>query len=101
MEHMIIDTLFLFNIADMYFHIKKKSWLGFYKHWPYPLYYFFQKKNILVVSFASHCIHKRFQEKDRIGYILGVICFGATDCIIMDFSSSVVSGFREKKKGMQ
>ena len=60
----------------------------------------FISKNVLVVSFAKHYIQKRFQEKYRIGYILGV-SFGATDCIIMDFSSSLVSGFREKKKGMQ
>ena len=61
----------------------------------------FISKNVLVVSFAKHYyIHKRFQEKYRFGYILGV-SFGATDCIIMDFSSSLVSGFREKKKGLQ
>ena len=101
MEHMIIDTLFLFNIADMYFHIKKNHGLAFISIDRTHFIIFFKKRNVLVVSFASHCIHKRFQEKDRIGYILGVICFGATDCIIMDFSSSVVSGFREKKKGMQ
>ena len=44
MEHMIIDTLFLFNIADMYFHIKKNHGLAFVSIDRTHFIIFFKKK---------------------------------------------------------
>ena len=76
-ELSINDTPFLYLTQKFSPFMKRKNWI-FGLHMK-------QKKYILVVSFANHYIHKRFQEKNRIGSILGVSywSFGSTDCILI------------------